>query len=499
MEGEMRNVVIGLLFVVLGSVFGQTIEWSEPIEIYNGGLDFTYWVYDAIITEEGLLVAWSQSNGICARTWSNDGSLQPVDSFWIDSTTIRDVDRIDLFRRANGEIWILANAVWLPGPTRGLFAMRKIHDEWRDLSPGAGAVCVCPYETTEGQFGFYSINLANMYLEDSTWNAIGVSPSIWAFPHAYQNIEDSLIVLFESYSLSEGNYYIINAVFVDLELCYTDTISIFSDEIPFLGGSLDDKNQLQPKGRNSWVGVTIKPGTGVSLIAWFGDTICVVLDTLDRGAPISNSRPMVSIDSTGKPWIAWNHRTDFSDSVDHSYVIIARFEDMRWEIVDTFRIDTVFYNPRIYFDNDTTSPAYLLWEMRDVETGTFGLRGAKRIVDNIPDRDVFSPNRFSLSAHPNPFNSSVRIAVEGVGDGSPVPFEVEIYDVNGRRIAKLPVGEGLKPSRLLTVTQTGGSETTPLQNGEFIWQPAPSLPSGVYLVRATVGEETATRRVVYLK
>jgi hypothetical protein len=112
------------------------------------------------------------------------------------------------------------------------------------------------------------------------------------------------------------------------------------------------------------------------------------------------------------------------------------------------------------------------------------------------------PSAFEISAHPNPFNSSVTIAVDGVGDGSPVPFDVEIYDVNGRRVAEL-----IPPGPPLT---RGEEEKSPLSKGDlggFIWQPDPSLGSGVYLVRARVGGrgdlaptgQTATKRIVYLK
>jgi hypothetical protein len=112
------------------------------------------------------------------------------------------------------------------------------------------------------------------------------------------------------------------------------------------------------------------------------------------------------------------------------------------------------------------------------------------------------PSAIEISAYPNPFNSAVTIAVDGVGDGSPVPFDVEIYDVNGRRVAEL-----IPPGPPLT---RGEEEKSPLSKGDlggFIWQPDPSLGSGVYLVRARVGGrgdlaptgQTATKRIVYLK
>ncbi|MGC9315509.1 MAG: hypothetical protein ACP5G4_07775, partial [bacterium] len=56
------------------------------------------------------------------------------------------------------------------------------------------------------------------------------------------------------------------------------------------------------------------------------------------------------------------------------------------------------------------------------------------ISDPIGNKGL-QPLAFEIYAWPNPFNSSVTIAIEGVGDGSPVPFDVEIYDVAGRRVA----------------------------------------------------------------
>ncbi len=111
------------------------------------------------------------------------------------------------------------------------------------------------------------------------------------------------------------------------------------------------------------------------------------------------------------------------------------------------------------------------------------------------------PEAFAISAHPNPFNSAVKIAVEGVGDGSPVPFEVEIYDVNGRMVEGGTVGAYcIRPF-------DGSTRLTPTTQ-EYIWSPDKSLPSGVYLVRARFDSRslsgvettaTAAKRVVYLK
>jgi len=115
----------------------------------------------------------------------------------------------------------------------------------------------------------------------------------------------------------------------------------------------------------------------------------------------------------------------------------------------------------------------------------------------LPISEIPSPENFALSASPNPFNSSVRIAVEGECDS---PMQIEIYDVAGRLIAEIT------PPAPLDRGEYGKS---PLSKGDlgglFVWQPSPSLPSGVYLVRARFdrlsdrGEESITKRIVYLK
>lgn len=94
-----------------------------------------------------------------------------------------------------------------------------------------------------------------------------------------------------------------------------------------------------------------------------------------------------------------------------------------------------------------------------------------------------SPRKIELLCFPNPFNAAVRISVvEAIHE---LPLQIEIYDLNGRKL------EGTKE----------------LRNGEeFIWQPEPSFPSGVYLVRARLGKlsdynngNITEKKIVYLK
>ncbi len=106
----------------------------------------------------------------------------------------------------------------------------------------------------------------------------------------------------------------------------------------------------------------------------------------------------------------------------------------------------------------------------------------------IEEKPSAKPEAFAISAYPNPFNSAVTIT-------APAGAEVEVFDVNGRYI------KTLRPSA--TSLEKGGTDSAPLhkggQGGSYIWQPGDNIGSGVYLVRATVGGEGASRKIIYLK
>jgi len=135
-----------------------------------------------------------------------------------------------------------------------------------------------------------------------------------------------------------------------------------------------------------------------------------------------------------------------------------------------------------------------------VKTDSLGYTG---IEENSPSA---KPEAFTLSAHPNPFNSAVTINVnfspcQGGDVRRTEGVNIEIFDLNGRRLETLrpSATSGTGPSGL----EKGGTNSTPLhkggQGGSYVWQPSPSIGSGVYLVRATVGDESTSKRIVYLK
>ncbi len=107
--------------------------------------------------------------------------------------------------------------------------------------------------------------------------------------------------------------------------------------------------------------------------------------------------------------------------------------------------------------------------------------------------EINKPEALSLSAHPNPFNSAVTIGIDNRSESSIPLSTIEIFDVNGRIVDNIAVGTyGIRPgnvSRSLTRTDRG-----------FVWRPDISIPSGVYLVRASFTEGTVlSARITYLK
>ncbi len=102
------------------------------------------------------------------------------------------------------------------------------------------------------------------------------------------------------------------------------------------------------------------------------------------------------------------------------------------------------------------------------------------------------PEAFALSAHPNPFNSAVKISIDApVETQDLASLQIEIFDVNGRMVDNMTVGEGLVPSRT-----SGDHKGLPY---DYIWQPDDNIGSGIYLVRAKIGDKSTSKRIVYLK
>jgi len=114
-----------------------------------------------------------------------------------------------------------------------------------------------------------------------------------------------------------------------------------------------------------------------------------------------------------------------------------------------------------------------------------------------------TPDHFTISAYPNPFNAAVTIAFDchSREGGNPEGVSVEILDMNGRRIALIARRADARRGNLLDDNEIAALPEVARNDamGKCVWQPAPSLGSGVYLVRATIEDESISKRIVYLK
>lgn len=97
---------------------------------------------------------------------------------------------------------------------------------------------------------------------------------------------------------------------------------------------------------------------------------------------------------------------------------------------------------------------------------SFSVSSALKATDAVPEQ-------FEMNAYPNPFNSSVIISVGAL------PANIEIFDLLGNCIWNRTI-----------------PRSAPV---EMVWTPEKTVPSGIYLVRATVDEKSLSKRIVYLK
>mgnify|MGYP000695744092 CR=1 FL=1 len=108
-------------------------------------------------------------------------------------------------------------------------------------------------------------------------------------------------------------------------------------------------------------------------------------------------------------------------------------------------------------------------------------------ADIVREHPREMPQTISITAYPNPFNSVVTISVGAIHE---LPLQIEIFDINGRIVYEMPVGEGLVPSRVSGDHKGRHHETA-------IWRPDGSIGSGVFLARIR-GTNTA-KKIIYMK
>jgi len=122
---------------------------------------------------------------------------------------------------------------------------------------------------------------------------------------------------------------------------------------------------------------------------------------------------------------------------------------------------------------------------------------------------IIKPKILEIVVSPNPFNSSVAIT-------APAGAAIKIYDLRGNVVYVPSPGSTVSSHPLPQAgegkwcgDENGGQKSSfSLDEGEggaqrrmreIVWQPDQTIASGIYLVRASLEEQTIVKRVAYLK
>ncbi|MCK5833010.1 S8 family serine peptidase [bacterium] len=144
----------------------------------------------------------------------------------------------------------------------------------------------------------------------------------------------------------------------------------------------------------------------------------------------------------------------------------------------------------------------------DFQTNAASARG---LYSTMSVAESYKPYKIGITAYPNPFNSSVKISFDTPREAeSPNPYnenaeiaplKVEVFDLSGRYIAQLPSPPKISSEKKKTHSfALQEKESEEQMRTEFIWTPSGDITSGVYFVRARIGNnQTALKRLVYLK
>ncbi len=170
-----------------------------------------------------------------------------------------------------------------------------------------------------------------------------------------------------------------------------------------------------------------------------------------------------------------------------------------WQYINPVDRDGIHYQGEELVMNNVFrcyryGPDYSAFDGRDLTPGNpIELYEGMAVPETSP---APRPKAFEISAWPNPFNSAVTISLDAsVGGYCNTPLRIEIYDATGRRV------ESIQPLTEHVEVRGGSQEPRPSTSSglDYIWQPDENIGSGVYLIRASFGDESTMKRIVYLK
>jgi len=178
----------------------------------------------------------------------------------------------------------------------------------------------------------------------------------------------------------------------------------------------------------------------------------------------------------------WDGQALFSIENLNDNLLCAGFEH-GISVLNYQRLDSI-YEVAYYMDSDSTmdithlamkeSRIYAMGHPRDGYVRLYMFDVGDSVETGQCEAQEL-PTEFRFWNYPNPFNSSVRFAMDFVPEG------IEIYDMNGRLVEYIHVTEG--------------HQTLPY---EVMWNPH-DLSSGIYFARIQSGKDIYTTKLIYLQ
>jgi len=515
----MKHKICILAIVIAlssASLFAQGLIWSEPVLMLEDTLDFRFGGYDAVITgRDSLLVTWlggrDLGQGVRIRMWGPDG-LSTTDELFTDrSAPFTNCSWI--VKGSSGDIFVFGRR------TSVFYCGYGEIGDWtdRDLPEFPYTIfwgpCRRDYMGRPWVFGergsVYTRPTVAIF-EDTTWSELEfLCEYLPGFFIDSWNIGDSTIV---------G---------IRFKMDKTFAVLVFTDSVMFPLDTIAKVDIFERTVNYFWTGDSIwyfglRPRYGTTaddtayMILGYGIGEDYYWDTLDVNLYNTgiNWYPKFCLDCEGGVWAYWNAYGPMTPDSTRRIIFnrIARFTGDSWVLVDSFYPtvdDLPEYNiPLLLFNDTEPYPKYLVYEGGWPEK----LWAVKCLgFANIEEETQQEPSSFTISAYPTPFNSSVTISLSFIPGSTRNP-EIEIYDINGRLVAELsprncirnsdPLIKGIYATENAPLNKGGCPEGT---GGILTWQPAPSLPSGVYLIRARFdkltdrGDEIASAKVIFLK
>ncbi|MCD6594821.1 T9SS type A sorting domain-containing protein, partial [bacterium] len=211
-------------------------------------------------------------------------------------------------------------------------------------------------------------------------------------------------------------------------------------------------------------------------------------------AGTSCSEPVIHIYPPGTTYVEWNPHPNsvptlitisdgegifhiLSGSIDTLYISFALPPGYSINPYGAKIVDAEYVNFSVYADVVNPDGADTIWLFTNEPAAyPITIEGIGKIQNN-----QIIAQKMKLDVHPNPFNSSVAIT-------APAEAEIEIYDIRGNVVWERSSDRDNRHREMSPTSRT------------FIWIPAQTSASGLYLVKARMGDgRTITKRIVYMK